>query len=174
MYVHPRVIEISTGSRAFAISLGASCGSAPAAERSGDKTRSGSECCEPQVLAVDPEGLGLGFGGFGVKRPLRFLAYKLNLTEPQITELAAILDELKTERAQAAVDDRRTSSSFADAMAGKAFDQNKATEGATLREKSAERLAAAVVKALGRIHRLLTPEQRERFAYLIRTGTVQL
>ena len=49
-----------------------------------------------------------GFGGFGVRRPLRFLAHKLELDEKQITELARILDELKTERAQAAVDDRRT------------------------------------------------------------------
>src|SRR5579885_3535564 len=47
-----------------------------------------------------------GGGGFGVRRPLRFLAYKLNLNEEQVAELAKILDELKTERAQAAVDDR--------------------------------------------------------------------
>ena len=40
-------------------------------------------------------------GGFGVRRPLRFLAYKLELDEKQVTELAKILDELKTERAQA-------------------------------------------------------------------------
>ncbi len=36
----------------------------------------------------------------------------------------------------------------------------------------AERLSDAVVKALGRIHKLLSPEQRERLAYLIRTGTL--
>jgi Spy/CpxP family protein refolding chaperone len=122
-------------------------------------------------MGIDAEG---GFGSFGVRRPLRFLAYKLQLAEPQIAEMAAILDELKTERAQAAVDDRRTLSGFADAMAGEAFDEKKATEGAALREKSADRLAAAVVKTLGRIHRMLTPEQRQRFAYLIRTGTIQL
>ena len=115
-----------------------------------------------------------GGGAFGVRRPLRFLAFKLKLTEPQVSELAAILDELKTERAQAAVDDRRTLTSFADAMAGEAFDAKVATEGAALREKSADRLAEAVVKALGRIHKLLTPDQRERFAYLIRTGALTI
>src|SRR4051812_3965191 len=47
-----------------------------------------------------------GGGSFGVRRPLRFLAYKLNLSEEQVGQLAKILDELKTERAQAAVDDR--------------------------------------------------------------------
>ena len=36
-----------------------------------------------------------GGGGFGVRRPLRFLAYKLDLSEPQVTELATILSELK-------------------------------------------------------------------------------
>ncbi|MGH9868566.1 MAG: Spy/CpxP family protein refolding chaperone [Candidatus Polarisedimenticolia bacterium] len=167
-YVHPRVIEMSRGARAFAFSIGAGCGPEPS-------SRTEDECCGPEVMAVDPEsGLGFGAGQFGVKRPLRFLAYKLKLTEPQVTELAAILDELKTERAQAAVDDRRTMTSFAEAVSGEAFDAAKAAEGATMREKSADRLSAAVVKALARIHALLTPEQRERFAYLIRTGTVLL
>src|SRR3954465_2099727 len=45
-----------------------------------------------------------GGGGFGVRRPLRFLAYKLELDERQVAELARILSELKTERAQAEVD----------------------------------------------------------------------
>jgi len=45
---------------------------------------------------------GFGGGAFGVRRPLRFLAYKLELDERQVSELARILDELKTERAQAA------------------------------------------------------------------------
>src|SRR4029453_5507670 len=50
---------------------------------------------------------GFGGGAFGVRRPLRFLAYKLGLEETQVSELAKILDEIKTERAQAAVDHRR-------------------------------------------------------------------
>ncbi len=51
----------------------------------------------------DGDDLG-GGGAFGVRRPLRFLAYRLNLNETQVEELAKILDELKTERAQAAVE----------------------------------------------------------------------
>ena len=84
-------------------------------------------------------------GGFGVRRPLRFLAHRLDLDERQVAALARILDELKTERAQAA-GDRRV--------------------------QSAERLRAAVVKALQEIHAALNPEQRTRFAYLIRTGAL--
>ena len=111
-------------------------------------------------------------GAFGVRRPLRFLAYKLELDETQIGELARILDELKTERAQADVDGRRTISAFADAIAGDTFDSAKAAEGAALRVKSAERLRDAVVTALNRIHALLDPPQREKLAYLIRTGAL--
>src|SRR5262245_7017696 len=81
-----------------------------------------------------------GFGGFGVRRPLRFLAHRLGLDDRQVAELARILDELKTERAQAEVDRRRSLSAFADALAGEAFDAAKAGEGADLRVRSAERL----------------------------------
>ncbi|WP_394847508.1 Spy/CpxP family protein refolding chaperone [Pendulispora brunnea] len=113
-------------------------------------------------------------GGFGVRRPLRFLAHKLDLSEPQVTELANILNDLKTERAQAEVDDRRTMAAFADAVAGNSFDEARAKEGADLRTNSAEKLREAVTKALGRIHALLDDEQRKRFAYLIRTGVLAL
>ncbi len=115
-----------------------------------------------------------GIGGFGVRRPLRFLAHKLDLEDRQVTELARILDELKTERAQAEVDRRRTVSSFADALAGDAFDETKAGEGGKLRVQSAERLRDAVLKALRQIHAILNAEQRARLAYLIRTGTLAI
>lgn len=113
-------------------------------------------------------------GGFGVRRPLRFLAYKLDLREEQVDELARVLNELKTERAQAEVDGRRTLTAFADAVAGETFDATKAGEGAQLRVKSAERLRDAVLSALSRVHALLDPDQRQRLAYLIRTGTVTI
>src|SRR5436190_22843935 len=118
------------------------------------------------------EGGLAGGGSFGVRRPLRFLAHKLDLDERQIAELARILDELKTERAQAEVDQRRTISAFADALTADAFDAGKAGEGGQLRDKTAERLRDAVLKALGQIHALLNAEQRGRLAYLIRTGTL--
>jgi len=120
----------------------------------------------------DPE--GFGGGAFGVRRPLRFLAYKLELDERQVGELARILDELKTERAQAEVDRRRSLSAFADAVAGDTFDDGKAKQAAGARVTTAERLRDAVTSALGRMHTLLDKEQRERLAYLIRTGVLSL
>lgn len=121
--------------------------------------------------APDDDG---GGGAFGVRRPLRFLAHKLDLDERQVTELAKILDELKTERAQAEVDRRRTVAAFADALAGASFDGKRAEEGGTLRVRSAERLQEAVVKALLQIHALLSDDQRARLAYMIRAGLLSI
>lgn len=107
-----------------------------------------------------------------MRRPLRFIAYKLDLDDKQVADLARILDELKTERAQAEVDRRRTVAALADAVAGETFDATKASDGARLRVTSAERLRDAVVKALEQIHAILETDQRAKLAYLIRTGTL--
>jgi Spy/CpxP family protein refolding chaperone len=128
---------------------------------------------EERYAASPHQGEYMG-AAFGVRRPLRFLAYKLQLDEAQVSELARILNELKTERAQAEVDGRRTVAAFADAIGSGTFDDSRATEGATLRVQSAERLRDAVVNALRRIHALLDAGQRERLAYLIRTGQLAL
>jgi Spy/CpxP family protein refolding chaperone len=111
-------------------------------------------------------------GGWGVRRPLRFLAHKLDLNEKQIAELARILDEVKIERAQAEVDDRRSRAEFADAVQGETFDGDKAAAAGERRVQSAARLREAVIAALRRIHALLTPEQRQRLATMIRAGVL--
>ena len=116
----------------------------------------------------------LGGGAFGVRRPLRFLAYKLDLDEGQVSELASILNELKTDRAQAEVDHRRTTSALADVVAAESFEESKARSVADERVKSTERVQAAVARALGRIHALLRPEQRAKLAYLLRTGALSM
>ncbi len=135
-----------------------------------------SEAAETQQHEMTPghEGGPWGGGPYGVRMPLRFLAYKLDLDDAQVRRLAEILDELKTERAQAAVDDRRSLTTFADAFSGEGFDAEKAAAGAALRNESVARIGKVVVHALERIHAILRPEQRERFAYLIRTGVVAL
>ena len=118
-----------------------------------------------------------GFGGedsFGVRRPLRFLAHKLELSDEQIAQLARILDELKTERAQASVDDRRTLADFADAVSGESFDAQRISAGSQRRADSAQRLRDAVAKALGELHVLLNPQQRAKLSYMIRAGVLSL
>jgi hypothetical protein len=107
-----------------------------------------------------------------VRRPLRFLAWKLDLSEPQVVEFASVLNALKTERAQAEVDDRRALALLADAAEAEPFDAGRAQEAARLRTQSAERLQQKVVDSLARIHALLSAEQRSRLAYLLRTGAL--
>ena len=115
-----------------------------------------------------------GGGPFGVRRPLRFLAHKLDLDDKQVSEIAKILDDLKTERAQAAVDDRRAAAAFAEALESDPFDDAGVSRAGAQRVASAERLRDAVAKALQRIHALLRPEQRAHLATLIRTGVVTM
>lgn len=116
----------------------------------------------------------LGGAAFGVRRPLRFLAFKLGLDDRQVAELARILDALKTERAQAEVDGRRAMAGLADAVGASQFDPQRAREAASLRVQSAERVRDAVTRTLEELHALLDPEQRARLAYLIRTGTLHV
>jgi len=135
----------------------------------------GSDCCNLHDVSYPHHHFHSGEepgGGFGVRRPLRFLAWKLGLAEPQVSEFAAILNDLKTERAQAAVDDRRSLTALADAAAGESFDQARADVARQLRLQSAERLQGAVVQALSRMHVLLDQEQRSRLAFLLRSGTL--
>ena len=137
---------------------GAGCGSSPRSHGYG--------------MRLETRGHGGTGPGMGVRRPLRFLAWKLELDEDQLSEVAKILGELKTERAQGEVDRAKRLAALADAMAGESFDASRAEEGAALRVASAERLRSASVKALASLHALLSPEQRKTLAYLIRTGSV--
>lgn len=70
--------------------------------------------------------------------------------------------------------DRRARAEFADAVGGESFDGGKASAAGERRVQTAARLRDALLAALGRIHAVLSPEQRERFAYLVRTGVLAL
>ena len=113
-------------------------------------------------------------GGFGVRRPLRFLAHKLELNDEQVTQLATILSALKTERAQAEVDQRRRTAALASAFEGSAFDAAKVDAAEQEQARSAEQLRQSVKSALSQIHALLDDEQRKKFAYLLRTGVLSV
>lgn len=122
----------------------------------------------PHDHDADPEGRW----SFGVRRPLRFLAHQLELNEQQFREMSRILEELKIERVQAEVDDRRALADFADAVSGEAFDAARAESGGERRVQSAVRIRETLNRALQQLHAMLTPVQRERLAYLIRSGVL--
>ena len=102
------------------------------------------------------------------------MAHKLDLDDEQIDTLAAILNVLKTERAQAKLDERRSVAGLADAVDGEEFDATKATEALTARVEAAERLKHEVLKTLEQTHEMLDPEQRKRLAYLLRSGQLTI
>ena len=102
------------------------------------------------------------------------MAHRLELDDDQVAELAHILNDIKTERAQAEVDDARAVAAFADAVETETFDRSKAEDGAGIRLKSAERLRDEVLRTLERTHALLTAEQRKKLAYLLRSGQLTI
>jgi Spy/CpxP family protein refolding chaperone len=115
---------------------------------------------------------GFGSSGLGVRRPLRFLTWKLDLTSDQVAAVARILERLKIERAQAEVEQRRSASALADAMAADTFDSAAASVATEHRATSAGAVQAAVARSLGELHATLEPDQRRRLAMLIRTRAI--
>lgn len=111
---------------------------------------------------------------FGVRRPLRYMAHKLDLDDEQIDALAAILNVLKTERAQAKLDERRSVAGVAEAVEGETFDEDAAAEALNARVESAERLKQEVLTTLEKTHEMLDSEQRKRLAYLLRSGQLTI
>jgi len=109
-----------------------------------------------------------------VRRPLRFLAHKLELSEDQVSRLAAILNTLKTERAQSDVDYRRRTASLADAFELTSFDEARVEQASLEQARSAERLRVSIKAALQQMHELLNDDQRKKFAYLLRAGVLSI
>lgn len=113
-------------------------------------------------------------GGFGVRRPLRVMSYELELTDEQTATLARLIDDLKTERAQAAVHERRSVGMIADAMLAGELDRDALQAALNLRVQAAEQLRDAVLKTLEQTHAMLEPEQRKKLAYLLRSGAITI
>ena len=114
-----------------------------------------------------------GSAGFGVRRPLRFLAERLQLDDRQVATLAKVLERLKLEREQAAVDLRRSAGEFADALEADDFDHAQIESAGERRLAAAQRVQAAVSKALRDLHGELNLEQREELARLIRSALIR-
>ena len=111
---------------------------------------------------------------FGVRRPLRFLARQLDLSEEQTADLAAVMDALKTQRAQAKVDHKKAIGAIADALSADPFDADAVAKATEARAASAAEVERAVATALEKVHALLDPEQRKRLAYLLRTDGISI
>jgi Spy/CpxP family protein refolding chaperone len=102
------------------------------------------------------------------------MAHKLDLDDDQVDSLAGILNVLKTERAQARLDEQRSIAGLADALEGSEFDKAAAAEALSARVEAAERLKEEVLTTLERTHEMLDSEQRKRLAYLLRSGQLTI
>ncbi len=139
--------------------------------RARDGRRGGDETLHFASRHHDPV---FGGRGHGVRRPLRFLSYRLDLSDRQVNDVAKILEGLKIERAQAEVDLRRAASDLADALELADFGRSSSDSARTRRMEAARRVQDAVSKALEQLHELLDAEQREELASLIRSGAIQI
>ncbi len=118
-------------------------------------------------------------GNFGVRRPLRYLSYQLDLDEAQRRQIAAALDTVKIEREQAELDEKKMVAELADLVSS---DSSAETELSTdslkaalsPRVQASEKLQKRIAKALKQIVEALDPDQRQEFAYLLRTGDFRI
>ena len=118
-----------------------------------------------------PRGSRHSGGGFGVRRPLRYLAYHLDLDDGQTRRIAAIFDRLKIEREQASVDESRTITNVASLVTNPNVSVDMLTTALAPRVASAEQLQLATARAIQDIVSELDAEQREDFAYLLNSKT---
>ena len=108
------------------------------------------------------------------RRPVRFLAERLDLSEKQLSQLARIVEQIRIEREQAAVDLRRAAAQFADALEGSDFAADAAEAAGRRRVDVAKSVQEVVDRSLRELHALLDADQRDELASLIRTGAIKL
>ncbi len=113
-------------------------------------------------------------GDFGVRRPLRYLSYQLDLDETQRRGVAAALDRVKTEREQAALDEKKMVADLADLVASPELSSESLNDTLGARVRAAESVQNHVARAIEEIVGLLDPDQRQEFAYLLRTGAFRI
>jgi hypothetical protein len=111
---------------------------------------------------------------FGVRRPLRHLAWKLNLNEAQLRDVVDVLDRLKTAYSQARLDQDRSTSEVAAVFSAPEFDGDRVSSALAMRTRASDVLNQELLTAVRRIFELLNEDQRHEFAYLLRSGAFVL
>ena len=111
---------------------------------------------------------------FGVRRPLRYLSYQLDLDEQQRRHIAAALDRLKIEREQGKLDRKKTVSVLAELVTRDDVSVDELRRALAPRVESTENLQIVIATAVQEIARVLDPDQREEFAHLLRSGVLDL
>ena len=113
-------------------------------------------------------------GGFGARRPLRFLGYQLDLDEKQRRKIGAVLNDIKVDREQAALDEKKMISELADQIGRSERGPDAFKQTLSTRVRSTEHLQGRIADALEKIIETLDGDQCEEFAYLLRTGAFRI
>ena len=113
-------------------------------------------------------------GGFGARRPLRYLSYRLDLDDAQQRKVAAVLDRLKTEMEQARLDEKKTLSDLAGLITRENVSVDDLRGALTPRVETARNLQTVIAKAMQEMSELLDADQREELAYLLQSGAFKV
>ena len=111
---------------------------------------------------------------FGVRRPLRYMRYQLDLDESQTRRVAAVLNRLKLEREQGQLDEKRCVAAIADLVAVGSPTQEEVKVALAARVTNAERLQNEVALVVREICEILDDDQREVFSDMLRTGSISI
>ncbi len=109
---------------------------------------------------------------FGVRRPLRYLSYQLDLSENQMRRMSSVLNAIKNEREQATLDEKRTVTAIADLMADGTPTLEEFGKALQPRTRNAEQLQAEIARGLVQISDILDEDQREQFIGLLLSGAI--
>lgn len=109
---------------------------------------------------------------FGVRRPLRYLGYQLDLSENQMRRMGSVLNAIKNEREQLALDEKRTLSAVADLLTEGVPTLEELNDALALRNTSSEKLQGEIAQALAQIADMLDEDQREQFVGLLVNGSI--
>ena len=111
---------------------------------------------------------------FGVRRPLRYLTHRLDLDDSQVRGMASILNQLKTEREQATLDEKRCTAAIADLLSKGTPTLEECSETLSSRLDTTKQLNEETSKAIVAICTLLDDDQREEFTKLLLMGDFTL
>ncbi|MGI9327919.1 MAG: hypothetical protein ACR2PZ_22055 [Pseudomonadales bacterium] len=120
------------------------------------------------------ESRGQRHSSFGVRRPLRYLSYHLDLDEGQRRRLAASLDRIKLEREQLKLNRKRTDAALAETFLRVETSVDALAAALSPNAESEVVMQHVIAKELFEIANVLDADQREEFAHLLRSGVLKL
>lgn len=106
-------------------------------------------------------------GPFGGRPPLFHLIHDLNLSRDQWHQVHDILHDLRDTFAQGRADMRASVNPLLGVLAAESFDAAAAETVARGHDATYGRVRGAALTALGRLHAILTPDQRARLRDLL-------